>query len=221
MPQVLLGAQTTSGVQFATGFSVMGKNRKAKSDLRVGIGYKIMWRRGGYYHLTQNQIFNISQNEVKSIVGNFGEGMAGDFGLQYIRNLSNNAKLMAGLAYTEIGGMAFKGGGDPQSENLAVGVGSKFSVGRGLGLTVGYDIKHLTQDVQFAKRNHLGADFSIANLDFYGGLNEGRYLSAGMAMDFWLIKVSALTYAEEIGEYSGQMGERRYMIRITLKFDTL
>lgn len=221
MPQVLLGAQTTSGIQFATGFSVLPKSRRSKSDLRVGVGFKIMFRRGGYHNLTLDQIYNISQQEVKNITGNFGEGMSGDLGLQYSRQLSGKAQLLGGLSYTEMGNMKFSNGGDAQPENLSVGLGSKLSLGRGLAMTLGYDIKHLTQDVQWAKRNHFGADFRVGNMDFMGGLNEGRYLSGGIAADFWLIRLTALSYAEEIGEYSGQMGERRYMLRLTLKFDTM
>jgi hypothetical protein len=218
-PSVQLGMQTTSGFQFSTGFSVLPYSRRSQDDLRVGLGYKIMFRRGGYNTLDMNQIFNISQAEVRTIMGNFGEGMAGDFGLQWIRTVNKNTKLMAGLVYQDIGGLHFNGGGQTQPENLAVGLGSKFSLGRGMAVTLGWDVKNLTQDVEWAKRNHIGFDLALADLDFFGGLNEGLYLTGGAAVDLWLLKLTALTYAEELGEYSGQMTERRYMLRITIKFD--
>ncbi len=67
LPQVELGMQTTNGVQMGYGFS-LDRAKKAKSDWRFGFGFKYLFRRGGYYTLTQKQIVNMSQAEVKQII---------------------------------------------------------------------------------------------------------------------------------------------------------
>jgi hypothetical protein len=218
-PQVLLGYQTTNGIQFATGFTVIGNNKNSKDELRIGAGYKIMFRRGGYYDLTLDQILNINENEVKNVIGSFGTGMDGDFGLQYIRKISKTTQLLAGLDYQDIGGMTFSGGGQTQAENLAIGIGAKFMLGRAANMTIGYDIKNLTQDVQFEKRQHFGIELALPLVAFDLGLNEGAYISYGASVDLWLLKISALSYEEELGTDVGQEGERNYMLRITIKFD--
>ena len=124
-PSVNFGLQTTNGFQFATGFSVLPKRKRSKDDLRVGFGFKFMYRRGGYQDLDLQQVLNISEAEIKTLTGNYGAGMAGDLGLQYIRNVNNKWKLLAGLDYQDIGGMAFSGGGQTEQENMGVGVGAE------------------------------------------------------------------------------------------------
>jgi hypothetical protein len=217
-PNVLFGLQTTNGFQFATGFSLLSKNKKSQDDLRVGLGFKFMYRRGGYNDLDLQQILNISQSEIKTITGNYGVGEDGDLGLQYIRTLNKKWKLMAGLDYQDVGGMAFSTGGQTQQENLGMGIGAKFSPSRLLDITLGYDLKNLTQDMPFERKNHVGLEFAFPILRLQLGLSEGAYFSYGATTDFWLMSVSLLSYEEELGEDPGQDGERRYMVRIALKF---
>jgi hypothetical protein len=225
-PQVMLGMQTTNGFQFATGFSVFPDGRRRKKnrtlppltdDLRVGVGYKIMFRRGGYYTLTTDQVFNISETEIKNIVGSFGEGMSGDAGIQYIHTFNPHYQFLAGLDWAQIGNMSFNNGGQTQDQNLSLGVGAKMLLNRGASLTLGWDVKHLTDSMEWAKRNHLGLDLQLANIDLYGGLNDGYYLGGGAAVDLWLLKVTLLSYEQELDALSGQLGERLYMLRVTVK----
>lgn len=216
-PQVLLGYQTTNGVQMAAGFSLLPQRKNSKDDLRIGIGYKVMFRRGGFYTLTQQQIFNLSEQEVKGIIGSFGEGMSGDFGLQYIRKINPRIQLLAGLDWAQMGNMGFGNGGQEQEQNLAVGLGAKFKLNRGADVTLAYDLKYLTQGMEFQKRNHLGFDISLLNVDLYGGINDGLYLSGGASIDLYILKLTALTYEQELDALSGQFGERRYMLSFTFK----
>jgi hypothetical protein len=216
-PNVLLGYQTTNGVQFSTGFNVLGKRKNATDELRVGAGFKMMFRRGGYYDLSLSQILNMNEASVKNMVGNFGEGMDGDLGLQYIHRVNKTTQLLAGLDYQDIGGMSFSNGGQTQEENLSLGLGARFMFARGMNMTVGYDVKNLTQDVQFEKRQHFGVELALPLVAFDLGLNEGEYISYGVSVDLWLLKVSALSYEEELGTDVGQEGERNYMLRITIK----
>lgn len=53
---------------------------------------------------------------------------------------------------------------------------------------------------------HLGADLKLLSfLNLRAGLNQG-YLCAGLGVDFWIIKLDAAFFSQELGDYPGQQG---------------
>jgi len=75
------------------------------------------------------------------------------------------------------------------------------------------DLRNLDQSTSFGNKTHFGGEFSIPLFDFYAGLNQFN-LTYGLSFDVWILKVTALSYAEELGVAFHQMTSRRYMLQI-------
>ena len=68
------------------------------------------------------------------------------------------------------------------------------------------------------KRIRLGAEFAYKPFLFFRfGLYQG-YMTFGIGLETKNIQFDVLTYAEEVGTYSGQRDDRRYMLRLGFGF---
>lgn len=84
------------------------------------------------------------------------------------------------------------------------------------------EVDDLTKQVggeeDFYKRVHLGAELRLPKiLSLRGGVNQG-YFTAGLTLNFWILRVDGAIYTEEIGTYAGQRDDRRYAAQISLGF---
>jgi hypothetical protein len=69
-----------------------------------------------------------------------------------------------------------------------------------------------------AKRIRLGTEFRFPEvLSVRVGLYQG-YFTSGLTLDGRIVSLDLLTYAEEIGAYSGQRSDRRYAMRFAIGF---
>ena len=79
------------------------------------------------------------------------------------------------------------------------------------------DYKYLNRsDIQFGKKISLGVEVSLPILSLRAGFNQGYY-AGGVGVNLGLIKVDAATYGEELGEYPGQIEDRRYIVQATIE----
>ncbi len=68
------------------------------------------------------------------------------------------------------------------------------------------------------KRVHLGAELRFPKLlSLRGGFNQG-YLSGGVTLDLWLLRLDLATYSEEVGTFAGQRDDRRYLGQLSIGF---
>ncbi|MCM2279531.1 MAG: hypothetical protein NDJ89_15755 [Oligoflexia bacterium] len=217
LPNITLGYQATNGVQVAYGVSLLGgRRRNQNTDLRLGVGGKVMWRRGGFRQIGLTQMLNLDADSLKAMFGSYGRGLGFDVGLQSVMQVNSRLQMNAGIALTEIGDMKFLSGADTQKGNLSAGVAFKYRLPQ-VGIALAYDYRHILDDADWRKKFHLGSEFQLPMLSLYFGLNQLK-LSYGVAFDAWLVKVTALTYTEELGTTLGQDPERRFMLRLALKF---
>ncbi len=216
LPQETLGYQFTNGIQFATGFSVNRAGSERIGEFRVGFAVKALWRRGGYRLMTLTELMGFNTNTLASIAGNYALGLGVDLGVQYMKKVGKSLTFSAGSSLTDFGDTAFGGISDPQRQNLSVGVAAKYALSQAMTITVDYDLKHLTQDLDWRKRNHFGVELGLPLFTLYGGFYE-TYLSYGLGVDLWVFRLTAASYAEEVGVLSFQDPERRYMLRLALK----
>ncbi|MDY6855666.1 MAG: conjugal transfer protein TraF [Thermodesulfobacteriota bacterium] len=72
------------------------------------------------------------------------------------------------------------------------------------------------EDTDLPKRLHLGAEVNLyERLAFRVGFNQG-YISAGFTLDLWILSLDFATYEEEVGFYTGQREDRRYVGQIAI-----
>lgn len=216
LPQITVGYQTTNGVQFGYGVSIL-KAARNRAELRVGVGGKIMWRRGGYKKVPFIKLLAPSQELLKELTGNFGQAIGGDLGSQFIYSFDKRMKASLGTSYTEIGDLNFGDGPEHQKGNLSFGAAFQYEVSK-LKAIIAYDYAHVLAKTDWRKKNHLGVELAIPFISVYGGINQ-VFLTYGGSVDLWLIRFTALSYAEEVGSYVHVDPQRRYMMKVAFKFD--
>ncbi len=102
-----------------------------------------------------------------------------------------------------------------QSEMIA-GASLTFS-GPGLRLTPSIDYRYIGwSNVATGQNINLGCELHLLFIDLRGGLSQGYY-TAGAGLNLGLIRLDAATWAEELGAYSGQAVDRRYMVQLTIE----
>lgn len=224
-PKIEYGFQRTSGVQAAFGFSTSqgrkrgyGKrNDNFLSEWRFGAAAKYLVRRGGYRILTPIELASMSSDQLKNLMGGQGSGYGADIGVQRFHRVTPRSTFHFGATYTNIGDVGFGGGADPVRSGVGAGIGWSQNLGIGVA-TLAYDVRQINRHDDWRKKNHLGLRFSFPFLlDLYAGMNQS-YFTYGASVDIWLLKVTAASYKEEIGPLIFQDPERRYALRIDLKF---
>jgi hypothetical protein len=215
LPKVTLGYQTTNGIQAAYGI-VVGRGKK-RGELKIGLAAKLLWRRGGYRDLPTTTVMNMSTEKLNQITGPFGRGFGADLGAQYSFKLNNKFSFSSGIVYTDIGDTSFDSGAMAIKGNLAFGLAGKYTYGQS-GLTVSYDYRHIRDETDWRKKNHLGLELQLPIMSLYGGVNQ-VYFTYGAGFDLWLFRITAMSYVEEHGSFVFQNPERRYSLRAALKFN--
>ena len=140
-------------------------------------------------------------------------GIGGDAGLQYVKHISKDSQFSAGASATDIGGTKFS---DPH----AAPIPSTWNLGLGykrdlhfLKMAFDFDVRNLTDETAFSNKLHFGSEWSIPLFKFYLGLNQMNF-TYGVAVDIWILKVTLLSYGEELAAYYHQNFSRRYMLSI-------
>jgi hypothetical protein len=214
-PNFDLGYQTTHGVQMGTGWS-FSSGRRPTSEVRFGMAAKILWRRGGFYNIQTSgflQAASLGKAYLDQLVGSFGLGFGGDVGFQFVNRLDPKTTFSAGLSLTDIGDTRFS---DPKASrlqmNLGWGLGYKQKAEFGM-VSVAFDLRNLNRAGPLANKTHFGAEVELPALKLSAGLNQLNY-TWGAAFDLWVLKISAVSTAEEIGVAKGQNTSRRYMLMV-------
>ena len=112
-----------------------------------------------------------------------------------------------------------------QDQPMQVNFGSSYSqkIGPGFDFTVSADIKHLSEEMEFSRRIHLGIELGLSPaISVLAGLNAVDNYSYGLKFDAALVKVYAGFYGVETGEKLGQEESNRFLVYVSLfdfKFD--
>ncbi len=233
-PEFTVAYQTTTGVQAAWGTVVdlsggPGRRRprrqnagkaaasSAVSELRVGLGGKMLWRRGGYKDVPLTTLLSANIDTLKSLMGSFETGYGLDAGMQFVRSTGGNLSWSLGTSYQNIGNVDFrKNVADTIPGNLTAGGAVKYSLGGITSATLAYDQAFLLTTTDWRKRSHLGVEWELPGVSVFGGIYQ-TYLSYGASFDAWVFRVTAASYAEELGGTAYQNGNRRYLVRLAMR----
>ena len=71
--------------------------------------------------------------------------------------------------------------------------------------------------MQLGKKVNMGVEFSWPLIDVRAGFHQGYY-TLGTSFDLWVMRIDAATYGVELGEFPGQLEDRRYMVQVTFEF---
>ncbi len=83
-------------------------------------------------------------------------------------------------------------------------------------ITTAMDYRYADRsDIQVGKKINLGVEFDLPLLQLRAGLHQGYY-ALGTTFDMGVLSFDLATYGVELGEYPGQMEDRRYMVQMNL-----
>ncbi len=225
-PRIEFGYVRTGGAQLSFGFSSKdgglrrrGRRKKeaTENEWRFGVGAKYFVRRGESKILTAGELFNLNKENALEAIQGKGSSYGGDLGVQRIQRIDSITTLSWGLSYLNIGDLAFDNKVEAVKSSLNTGVGGQWDLGLPK-ITVGFDVHHLLRSDDFRKKTHFGAKLRLPILSFYLGLNQMRP-TFGASVDVWLVRVSAVSYNEELGELYGANTSRRYLTRVEFKLE--
>lgn len=191
----------------------------------LGMTFKRMNRWGGdVQELGLTTIANA--NDIQAVMDQFqnkGQGYGVD--LAFLTQVSAPLNPTLTVVWQDVGDTAFTktGGADAPPhipQNLSAGASLGIDL-PGLDWVIALEGRHLLEpDVQIGKKLHIGTELSLPFLDLRAGYNQG-YLAYGVGLDFFIFRLDAASYTEELGVYPGQTADNRVMIglSIDLSFD--
>jgi len=188
--------------------------------LHVGLLGRRVVRQGGRIPIGVSTIANLNSQAIVDELSRKGLGYAVDFGA----TVSLPGVFRPTLSYTwrDVGNTTFRPTGSelpPQAveQEQILGFGATFESTL-MDIRPAVDFRHLTAtQIPFGQRLNFGIEFSWPILDVRGGFHQGYY-TLGAGFDLWLMRVDAATYGVELGQYPGQLEDRRYMLQLTFEF---
>ncbi|RJP75229.1 MAG: hypothetical protein C4522_21650 [Desulfobacteraceae bacterium] len=147
-----------------------------------------------------------------------GSGVTMDLGVLYELPIESSFTTDVGLSVNNLIEMDMDDAEDIK-RTINLGIATRRSFG-GFKLIGAFDILDITksyeQDDDFMKRIHMGAELQMPVIAAIRmGFNQG-YLTAGATLDFPVVRLDFATYAEEVGAYSGQREDRRYVGQLSI-----
>ena len=217
LPKIIIGDQVTNGVVLGGGFSLgKGRGSRQNTEYRFGATVKFLFRRGGYRDLPLITMAKMSQSELSQVVGNPGAGVGFDLGSQAIFRLRNGMKIQAGASVLDVTDTSFGTDPDLLKQNLAIGVAGIYETPR-MKYTLAYDYQHITETADWRKKTHLGFEAALPVLSFNLGLNQ-FHMAYGAGVNLWLLRFDVSSYAETIDVLNTQTVERRWDLKMALRF---
>lgn len=189
-------------------------------SLLVGSSLKYLYRKSIEEQYTVPDIITHDFSDRLDDDTNDGSGVLLDIGVIYrLNEFKPNGKdvgLQVGLSANNLIGSDL---GDAQDldEHIDIGISSRLEK-----VTIALDYVDLFgqmgEDDDIGKRIHFGIEYTpTKTLVLRTGFNQG-YLTFGASLVTRVVQLDVLTYAEEVGTYSGQCDNRRYLLRMGLGF---
>ena len=192
----------------------------------AGLGVKALHMESLVHKFTARELVEKEDNLDDYITDELkksGNAVGFDAGLIYKFAQDSWLKPRFGLSVMNIGDLNFGDAGKiPMTVNLGVAVTPDIPVFD--SLVVGLDYVDLfnnyEEDKDIGKRLRLGGelyliDRKLLSFGLRAGLYQG-YPTFGADLRFLLITLSYVTYAEEVGAYSGQDSDRRHMVMLNI-----
>lgn len=187
----------------------------------IGVQTRRVARQGGSVPIGVSTIATLDSEAIQNELSQTGVGYAFDLGA----TLSFPGALKPTIAFTwrDMGNTSFQPATEgavapgPIRQEQIVGLGVNYESAL-MDIRTALDFRFLNDaDIQLGKKINLGVEFSWPLIDVRGGFHQG-YLSYGASFDMWIFRVDAASYGVELGEYPGQLEDRRYMIQLTFEF---
>lgn len=204
---------------FDYGIAVGGAFDLVPSIWSVGMTFRRVNRTGTNLPLGPSILATLDTEQIQQRLKDRGNGYGLDFGTML--TLPSPIRPTLALTIRDMGYTTFSQDeglqAPPRSEpNMTLG-GSITVDALVVAITPSFDYQYFDRpDIQTGKKLHLGVEFDLPLISLRAGLNQGYY-SAGVGLDMGIIAVDAATYGVELGEYPGQLEDRRYVVQLKIQ----
>lgn len=207
-----------SGLAFGTGFSA--------GLMSFGAVVRRVERTGARRNYGASTIADIvSGVSTPDVIFNAFENSGLGYGLDLGVNFGIDSVIapMFSLVVKDLGNTSFRPGKaseeKPPTQDQEIILGASMVVDVPLvSISPAIEIKHLGDtDIQLGKKVHMGVELGLPLLDLRAGFNQG-YLSYGAGVNLGFFRIDAASWGVELGEYPGQLEDRRYMVQFTMRF---
>lgn len=185
----------------------------------VGFTLRRVNRTGTNLPIGPSTLATLELSEIESRLRNRGGGYGLDFGTM----ITIPSPVRPTLAFTvrNVGYTDFthdEGIGRPPRAEPDMTVGASIVIDTPIfNITPAVDYRYLDRgDIQIGKKLHIGVEFDLPLIAIRAGLNQGYY-TAGAGLDFGVLAIEAATYGVELGEYPGQLEDRRYIVQMKIQ----
>lgn len=152
-----------------------------------------------------------------------GSGVGADAGVIYEFWRDSWLRPAVGLSMLNIGDLDLGDAGEiPMTANLGVAANPKVPVINSMVVGIDYVdfMNNIELDSDVAKRLRMGVEAKLFDKSFIemalrAGLYQG-YATAGVDLRLTVVKISYVTYAEELGSYAGQDKDRRHLVMLNI-----
>ncbi|MCB0340690.1 MAG: hypothetical protein KDD59_00505 [Bdellovibrionales bacterium] len=209
-PQLNMFLTNDYAIALGTGFKILPM-------LHAGFVVKRITRTGSREPFDLDTIGSLNPDDVFSNIQNEGTAYAADMGMNLV--LDAGIKSTVSFVWRNIGVTTFKAEPNrlaPPSELDDMTLGGSLSFDAGLvGITPVMEVRYLNRsEYQLGRRIHLGVEVDFPMVDARAGFNQG-YLTYGVGLNLGLFRFDAASYGVELGEYPGQLEDRRYVLQFT------
>jgi len=187
---------------------------------QAGFALKYIKRSGADLPFGASFLADMESDAIVSQVTGWGKGYGADIGFNVVMP-APMFSATASAVWRNVGGMEFESDNPatviPSEPNdITVGLGLVFDLPL-LTIAPALDVRYLNDpDLQLTRKINFGVEVGLPLLDIRGGFHEGYY-TAGLGVNMGLFRVDAATYGVELGDYPGQIEDRRYAVEFTFE----
>lgn len=190
--------------------------------IQFGVTGRHVKRWGGQKEL--NIATLIGSNDRNQLESNFTEkGFGNALDLAMNLKFSGNLNPTLSFVWRDVGRTTFTANAGveappSQPDNLIFGASLRQDAGAA-NIIYAFEYKNITtQGEDIVKKLHMGLEASFGLIDLRVGCNQS-YLTYGLGIDLWLLKVDAAFYSEEIGAKLQDIRNDRYIVSATLQLN--
>jgi len=215
-PYTQMNVSVLNDYGYAMGFGV-----PVGPFVQLGAEGRYIKRSGTQNVYSGGTLASLSTSQITSDATAWGIGYELDIGANFIVPIPGFTYDLS-VVWQNVGDTSYQGPStnhipsDPA--NLVVGMAGDLRLPL-VTIRPAFDVRHLTEeDIQLWRKFNFGVEVSLPLIDIRGGFSEGYY-TYGAGMSFGPIRVDAASYAAELGDYPGQIEDRRYMAQVAIELD--
>jgi hypothetical protein len=199
---------------------VMGFGVPIGPFLQAGLNLRYVKRSGARVPWGASFVADLDADTIFSHVTGWGKGYGADSGVNLVLPAPFFTATLSAV-WKNMGGMTFRSqdvNADIPTEDNDITLGAALLFDTPVvSVSPAIDVRRLNDpDIQLTRKINLGLEVGLPLIDIRGGFHEGYY-TYGLGVNLGLFRVDAATYGVELGEYPGQIEDRRYVVEFTME----